>query len=112
VGFNPGVQNAPANLYFNRAAFSNPTNHKLGNGARRYDVLRGFGWSNEDIGLLKYWRPNERISIQLRGELLNVFNRHHFANPNTGLGNQANFGYVTGMTGEPRNVQMGLRIGW
>lgn len=112
TGFNPGVQNSPANLYFNRAAFSNPTNHKLGNGMRRYNVLRTFGWSNEDIGLLKYWRPSEKFSIQVRGELLNVFNRHHFGNPNTGLGNITNFGYITGMQGEPRNVQIGLRLGW
>ncbi|MBK5292298.1 MAG: TonB-dependent receptor [Acidobacteriia bacterium] len=112
IGFNPGVQNSPANLYFNRAAFSNPQNHKLGTGMRRYDELRGFGWSNEDIGLLKYWRPSERFSVQFRAELLNVFNRHHFANPNTGLGNLTNFGYVTGMTGEPRSVQVGLRLGW
>ena len=50
--------------------------------------------------------------MQFRAEFLNLFNRHHFANPNTGLGNQTNFGYVTGMTGEPRNIQVGLRIGW
>lgn len=110
--FNPGLQNDPVNLYFNRAAFSNPTNHKLGNGQRRYESLRGFGWSNEDIGVMKYWKPVERFSIQFRAEMLNVFNRHHYANPNTGLGNQTNFGYVTGMTGEPRNIQAGIRLGW
>jgi len=111
-GFNPGVQNSPANLAFNPAAFSNPTNHKLGNGLRRYDALRGPGFSNEDIGLLKYWRFTERASLQLRAELLNVMNRHHFANPNTGLANTSNFGYITGMTGSPRNIQLGLRLGW
>ena len=77
-----------------------------------YDALRGFGWANEDIGILKYWRPSERLSAQFRGELLNVFNRHHYADPKTGLGNTANFGYVTGMTGDPRNVQFGLRLGF
>jgi hypothetical protein len=110
--FNPGVQNDPANLYFDRSAFSNPTNHKLGNGKRRYDVLRGFGSSNEDIGLLKYWRFKERASLQFRAEMLNIFNRHHYADPATGLANQTTFGYVTGMTGSPRNIQVGLRLGW
>jgi hypothetical protein len=110
--FNPGVQNSPANLAFNPAAFSNPTNHKLGNGLRRYNPLRGPGFSNEDIGILKYWRFKEDVSLQFRAELLNVFNRHHFANPNTNLANTANFGYITGMTGSPRNVQLGLRLGW
>jgi len=110
--FNPGKQNDPVNLYFDRSAFSDPKNHKLGNGRRRYNELRGFGWSNEDIGLLKYFRFTESISLQIRAEFLNLFNRHHYANPNTGLANQTNFGYVTGMSGEPRNVQVGLRLGW
>ena len=114
--FNPGLQNDSVNLFFDRNAFSNPTGHKLGNGARRYEQLRGFGRSNEDIGLLKYWRFKERANLQFRAELLNVFNRHHFADPNTELGNQTNFGYVTGMSGRPedgpRNVQFGIRLGW
>jgi hypothetical protein len=110
--FNPGLQNDPVNLYFDRSAFSNPTNHKLGTGRRRYEALRGFGWSNEDVGLLKYFHIKERVDVQLRGEILNIFNRHHYGNPNTGLGNQTNFGYVTGMSGGPRNIQLGLRIGW
>lgn len=110
--WNPGVQNSPANLWFNTGAFSNPKNHQLGNGMRRYNALRGPGWSNEDIGLLKYWHFTEKVNLQFRAELLNVLNRHHFSNPNTGLGNTSNFGYITGMTGSPRNIQLGLRLGW
>jgi hypothetical protein len=110
--FNPGTQNDPGNLYFDRSAFANPTNHKLGNGKRRYEELRGFGWASEDIGIMKYWRFTETASLQLRAEFINVFNRHYYANPNTGLGNTTNFGYVTGMTGTPRNVQIGLRLGF
>jgi hypothetical protein len=112
TSFNPGQQNDPVNLYFDRSAFSNPTGNNLGNGLRRYSALRGFGWSNEDVGLLKYWRFKERFSLQFRAEMLNIFNRHHFSNPNTGLANQTNFGHVTGMTGEPRNIQAGIRLGW
>ncbi|NWG14836.1 MAG: TonB-dependent receptor [Acidobacteria bacterium] len=110
--FNPGVQNDPGNLYFDRSAFSNPTDHKLGNGRRRYEDLRGFGWSNEDIGLMKYWRFKEDFTLQFRTEFINAFNRHHFSNPNTGLANTTNFGYVTAMTGAARVIQMGLRLGW
>jgi hypothetical protein len=106
------VQNDPGNLYFDRSAFANPTNHKLGNGKRRYEELRGFGWCSEDIGILKYWRFTEAANLQFRLELINVFNRHYYANPNTGLANTTNFGYVTGMTGTPRNVQFGLRLGF
>ncbi len=110
--FNPGRTDDPVNLYFDRAAFSNPPGHRLGNGRRRYNELRGFGFSNEDIGLLKYFRFGERVSLQVRAEMLNVFNRHHYADPNTALANPVLFGFVTGMRGEPRNVQVGLRLGW
>jgi hypothetical protein len=110
--FNPGQENAPGNLYFDPTAFSNPSGHNLGNGSRYYQELRGFGWSQEDLGLLKYWHFTETASLQFRFEFINVFNRHHYADPNTSLGNTTNFGYVTGMTGDPRNVQFGLRFAW
>jgi hypothetical protein len=110
--FNPGQQNAPGNRYFNRAAFSNPdtANHKLGNGKRLYEELRGFGYKNEDIGLLKYVRFTESTRLQIRAELINVFNRHRFAGPGTSISNQNTFGNVTSATGDGRNVQMGLRL--
>jgi Carboxypeptidase regulatory-like domain len=109
--FNPGVPNSSGNQYFNTSAFANPVNHKLGNGQRLYDALRGFGYSNEDIGIIKYVHFTESVTLQFRGELLNAFNRHQFADPNTSIGNSA-FGYVTGLAGGPRNVQVGLRLGW
>ncbi len=69
--FNPGVQNDPGNLYFQSAAFSNPQNHKLGNGKRRYEELRGFGYASEDIGILKYWHFTEKANLQFRAEFIN-----------------------------------------
>ena len=110
--FDPGVQNASGNRYFNPAAFSNPKGHKLGNGRRLYAELRGFGYANEDIGLLRNFRLAERAGIQIRAEFLNAFNRHHFADPNTSLGDTTTFGYVTTVTGSPRVVQFGLKIDW
>ena len=110
--FNPGVQNAPDNQYFNSAAFSNPKGHKLGNGKRFYGELRGFGYASEDFGLLKNFRIKEKTTFQLRAEFLNVFNRHYFGDPGTSLGNTTTFGYVTTITGVPRIIQFGLRIGW
>lgn len=110
--FNPGKQDDPGNLYFSPSSFSNPTGHKLGNGKRLYSELRGFGFSGEDIGLLKYFRVGESFNIQVRGEFINVFNRHYYSNPGTGLGNRRTFGNVTSASGVPRVIQVGLRIGW
>jgi hypothetical protein len=110
--FDPAKQNASGNRYFNSGAFSNPEDHKLGDGKRLYAELRGFRYAGEDLGLLKYIRFRERASVQLRAEFINVFNRHYFANPNTSLGNATTFGYVTTVTGAPRVIQIGLRMGW
>ena len=110
--FNPGNVSDPGNLYFDGSAFTNPTNHKLGTGYRRFEDLRGFGSSNEDLGLLKYWHFTEAATLQFRAEFINVFNRHHYADPNTSIANAANYGRVTGMTGSPRSVQFGLRLGF
>jgi hypothetical protein len=110
--FNPGVQNASGNQYFNTAAFTNPQNHKLGNGKRLYSELRGFGYASEDLGFMKTIRFKDRYAIQLRAEFLNLFNRHYFADPGTSLGNTSTFGYVTAMKSIPRVVQYGIRMDW
>jgi hypothetical protein len=112
TSFNPGVQNDAGNLYFDPANFSNPTGHKLGNGFRRYDDLRGFGSANEDFGLLKHFRIREGMQLQVRAEMINVFNRHYFADPGTSLGNSSTFGFVNSTTGSPRVIQVGGRFEW
>jgi hypothetical protein len=110
--FNPGNQADSGNNYFNTAAFSNPTDHKLGNGKRFYSELRSPGWSNEDIGFFKYWRYKERLNFQLRMEFINAFNRHHYDWPGTSIANKNTFGKITSVSGDARVVQFGLRLGW
>jgi hypothetical protein len=110
-GFDPGNPNDPVNRYFDPTAFASPSGNKLGDGNRLYEDLRGFGGAYEDIGIMKYWRMGETVRLQFRLEALNIFNRHYFGNPGTGLGS-GNFGNVTTTVGEPRNMQVGLRLGW
>jgi hypothetical protein len=112
TNFNPGVQNDPGNLYFTPTSFSNPVGHNLGNGFRRYEDLRGFGAASEDFGLMKHFRFREGMHLQIRAEMLNVFNRHYFADPGTSIGNQSTFGYVNSTTGTPRVIQVGARFEW
>ncbi len=110
--FNIDDLSSAGNTYFNTAAFSDPTFPNLGNGKRYYENLRGFGYCNEDFGLIKYFKAKERLNFQLRAEFLNAFNRHHFANPDTNTGSQF-FGKVTNLTSDaPRAVQFGLRVNW
>ncbi len=109
--FDPGKPEATVNNAFSKSNFSSPGYGKLGNGARRYDELRGFGFANEDIGLMKYWHFGEAAHLQFRMEMLNIFNRHRFQNPQTTVTNKY-FGQVISTEGDPRNIQMGLRVQW
>jgi hypothetical protein len=110
--FNPGNPSDPANRYFDASAFSQPSYGKLGNGSRLYGALRGFGYAAEDLGIMKYWTIRENARLQFRMELLNVFNRHYFDEPQTLLSDGNTFGQVLSTTGTPRNIQFGLRLNW
>jgi hypothetical protein len=115
VKWNPkgfDLQNIAGNTYFSADAFSNPKDHKLGNGKRLYDNLRGFGTANEDFGIMKYWGLREKAKLQFRAELVNAFNRHYYRDPEVSLGNSDTFGKVTTTVGDPRVVQFGLRVAW
>jgi len=112
--FNYGDPGAAGNLYFDPANFSNPAYGDLGSVPMYRSDFRGFGWSNEDVMLLKNFRFAERFRVQFRFEMYNIFNRHHFRDPNTNIGNPSGqpFGYVTGIAGSPREGQIGARFEW
>jgi hypothetical protein len=110
--FNPGAPPDPGNRYFDPSNFSDPRDHKLGNGKMRYEELCGFGFASEDIGIMKYWSVGERVRLQFRCELLNAFNRHRFEDPITHLGAGPVFGNVTEKGGKPRSIQLGFRLTW
>ena len=66
-----------------------------------------------DISLAKGWRLpffGEGGRIEYRFEAFNLFNATHLANPVTGLTNP-NFGKITGTDGDPRILQMALKVG-
>jgi hypothetical protein len=103
---NPG---APGNLYFDPSNFSNPPYGEFGEGPGRFEQLRGFGFSGEDLGLMKNFTFGNRYRLQVRLELINVFNRHSYVDPVTDISSPS-FGYVPSATGEPRKGQIGLRF--
>lgn len=113
AGFNKDAFNfadlfSPGNTYLNKGLFSDPAPLTFGSSAPRYVQLRGFGTINEDIGIVKNIRFAEKYRFQLRGELLNAFNRHFLSGVNTGV-NTPLFGQVTGVGGM-RNIQLGARL--
>jgi hypothetical protein len=95
--------------YFNTSLITNPPPFTLGNSAPFISQLRGFASYNEDAGLQKNFVIHERFKVQFRAEAFDLFNRHRFNNPNTNP-NSNLFGQVTGVGGNPRQAQLGIRM--
>jgi transaldolase len=74
--FSLAAPTSAVNTYLNKSLFSDPAPLTLGTSAPRYTQIRGFGTINEDIGLEKHYTVAEKYRVQLRAELLNLFNRH------------------------------------
>jgi hypothetical protein len=112
----------PNRPLFNAAAFehSDPAGFQFEFGqGPRISNLRGFGFHNQDIGLLKNTRITEKWSIQFRAEFFNVWNWHIFGCTSGGcFGYSAfdtdsaspSFGMWNGLVSAPRNIQLGLKV--
>jgi len=103
---------------FNPAAFAKPAAGTFGTLGR--DALYGPGFGSVDFSVFKnfpLWR--ERMKGQFRVEIFNLLNRTNWANPTTTL-TSSSFGQLTQTKnassapglgfGEPRNVQLALKI--
>jgi hypothetical protein len=104
--------------YLNKAAFTQPANGTFGSEKRNNFYGPGFG--TVDFSTFKNTKITERVTAQLRVEIFNLFNRTNLPPPNTTL-SSGSFGKITdtvgdynGATGigsgEPRNVQLALKL--
>ncbi|PYV15092.1 MAG: hypothetical protein DMG07_10585, partial [Acidobacteria bacterium] len=81
-----------ADHWFDASAFAKPPAGQSGNAGR--NIIRGPGYRNLDLGLLKSIPIGERTRLQFRAELFNLTNTPHFALPVRAM-NDASFGKVT-----------------
>jgi hypothetical protein len=113
----PPLAGTQAVQYFNPAAFQLPANGTYGNLGR--DALYGPGLGSVDFSVFKRTRITERISSEFRVEVLNIFNRNNWANPNATF-TSSTFGRLSNTRygqsapglgfGEPRNAQLALKL--
>ena len=114
----PGVSVHPSNYsvpdnQLNPGAFSAPPNGKYGDLGR--NTGRGPGFTQWDASFAKTTQLTEKLRLQFRGELFNLFNHPNFANPISFL-NDANFGKSTATianhvgTGTSRQGQLVLKL--
>lgn len=99
------------------SAFGVPANGTYGNLSRN-ELSGPFYW-NTDASVFKKYYFNEKVNLEFRVEVQNLFNIVNYATPDGGIGfgtAQQSFGRITGVEGEQlernpqRNFQFALRL--
>ena len=106
--------------WFNPGGFSVPAAGTWGNLGR--GVYTGPGLGDVDLSIFKNTKLTERVSLQFRAELFNLFDRTNLGTPNAivfvnnGTAAAPNFGVspsaglITTLATTPRQVQFGLKL--
>ena len=95
--------------WFNTSCFSQPAAFTFGTESRTDPQLRSHGIGNYDFALFKRTSVTEKLGLEFRTEVFNLFNHVQFGGPNLSVGNQS-FGVVSSQANNPRLVQMALRL--
>ncbi len=102
--FNPSVLCSPLTT-----AGGYPNNFGFGNLGR--NVFRAPRQNRFDTGLAKTTRITERVGMEFRWEILNLFNTVNFAAPENVIGDAGtDFNKITNTVGGPRVMQFGLKL--
>jgi hypothetical protein len=108
-------QNIPAGLFFNPAAFGDPSDsinpndplNLFGNAGR--NILIGPGFKNFNASILKNIRLGEGVRLQLRAEAFNIFNHPNFQVPVFFL-DRTDVARVTSTANEGRELQFAIKL--
>lgn len=104
------------NQYFNPNAFIVPVPGTYGNVGR--NTLIGPGMVDTDAALLKTTSISERLTLQFRAEVFNIFNHANFGTPNAVVFSSASSvpattaGVITATSNTSRQIQLGLKLRW
>src|SRR5688572_8020656 len=103
---NPELSNPTTLQWFNTAAFAFPAPGTFGNAGR--NILDGPGFQNVNVWLMKNTPLRERLNLQFRAEVFNLFNHPNFNLPDNFLGSPT-FGRISSAR-DPRHIQFGLKL--
>jgi hypothetical protein len=104
-----GAAQTRLNGWFNKAAFTLPPAFTFGNLARTLPDVRSPGIANYNVAVFKNTAITERVGLQFRTEIFNLFNRVQFNSPGLSLGTPQ-FGVISGQYNDPRLIQFALRL--
>jgi len=111
VGTNPATGEPGVQLFSNQtnalAAFA----HDFGGATGERNTLRGPGFANVDMALLKTFKVRESFDLQFRAEAFNAFNHPSFSNPsNNNIDSAPTYGFISGTSNSPRELSLGLLV--
>jgi hypothetical protein len=94
--------------WFNPAAFQLVTSGTFGNEQR--NQLRGPNYKSLDFSLQRRLEFSKRVGAVLRWDVFNAMNRVNFGLPNRNISDAVNVGTITSLGGDPRLMQVSLRL--
>jgi hypothetical protein len=94
-------------MWFNTAAFAAPSCICFGNSGR--DILRGPGFVDLDLGLMRDFHLGERFRLQVRAESFNLMNHPNFGLPNAVIGSPV-AGAIDTTVNPARQNQVALKL--
>jgi hypothetical protein len=105
----PGTALGTPGLWYDPCAFSKPAPGTFGNLGR--NTIIGPGLFNTDFSAQKVFKPTERINLQFRAEIFNLFDQAHFYAPafNVFSGSAGGIGRLIATPGG-RLIQLGLKL--
>jgi hypothetical protein len=100
------LDNPTLDLYFDKAAFTQPANFTYGNSGG--SILRRDYVGVADFSIFKQFNVTEKSKVEFRAEVFNLPNSAYFSAPNTDMGVAAG-GKITSTQNSPRQLQFGLK---
>ncbi|MFN0141487.1 MAG: carboxypeptidase regulatory-like domain-containing protein [Pyrinomonadaceae bacterium] len=85
-----------------------PTYGRFGNLGR--NILRGPSQKRIDISVQKSTKLSERMTLEFKWDVFNIFNLVNFANPEGDITDETDFGQITRTVGAPRVMQFGVKL--
>ena len=111
-----GLDTVNGTQYLNPDAFATPPLSpgngfalRFGNAPGFLPKTRGPVHTNEDFGIIKNTRLTERVAVQFRADMFNVFNRVGRGDPDTCV-DCGSFGLIFDPGNDPRVIQLALRL--
>jgi hypothetical protein len=103
---NPNTGPRTANEWFNVNAFQLQPFGTFGNAGR--GIINGPRYESVDVGVTKFTPVNERLGVEFRAELFNLFNHANFDLPDRQFSTPG-FGQIFSAN-DPREIQFALKL--